>query len=426
MSLLSARGLAAGYDGRAIVADVALELAPGELVGIVGPNGAGKSTLLATLAGLLAPVAGEVQLQGRGLATYRAPALARLRAFMPQALPADEGWRVREVVRMGRFPHQRGWGLVESPADKGAIADALATTGLTALQDQRVDKLSGGQRQRAYLARALAQDAPLLLLDEPTAHLDLGHQLEFFKLVRTAAEARGVAVVAVLHDLNLAAQFCHRLWLVQAGDAAGPGGLLAAGRPEQVLQPELIQRAFGLAVQVRHHPDTGLPYLLPVDGIARQTAGSGARVHVIAGGGAGERVIPILHRLGFAVGVGVVNLLDSDHTLAARLGLDAVVEAPFSPVGPVARQALHAQLMHAAHVVVADVAWGSGNLANLEALVEAETPARIWLVTPPDGQQRDFTGGAATALLERLRSRGAEALALDVLLERFRGIMGTP
>jgi iron complex transport system ATP-binding protein len=263
------------------------------------------------------------------------------------------------------------------------------------------------------------------MLDEPTAHLDLGHQLEFFKLVRAATEARGVAAVAVLHDLNLAAQFCHRLWLVQAGDASGPGGLLAAGRPEAVLLPELVQRAFGLAVQVRHHPDSGLPYLLPVDGIARQTGG-GPRVHVIAGGGAGERLIPILHRLGCELSVGAVNLLDSDHTLAARLGLDLVVEAPFSPVGEAARRQLAERLARARHVVVADVAWGSGNLPNLEALVASDTHARIWLVAAPDDERRDFTEGAAAALLARLQARGAERMPLDVLLDRFRGIMGSP
>ncbi|MDB5097458.1 MAG: ABC-type cobalamin/Fe3+-siderophores transport system, ATPase component [Cyanobacteria bacterium RYN_339] len=425
MTLLSASRLACGYDGRPVVTEATLAVAPGELVGIVGPNGAGKSTLLKTLAGLLPTLGGQIAVQGKPLAAYRAAELAKLRAYMPQSLPADEGWTVREVVRMGRFPHQRGWGLVEAGADRAAIADALAATGLTTIQDQRVDRLSGGQRQRAYLARALAQDAPLLMLDEPTAHLDLGHQLEFFKLVRAATQERGVAAVAVLHDLNLAAQFCHRLWVVEAGDDAAPGGILADGRPEAVLVPELIQRAFGLAVQVRHHPDTGLPYLLPVDGIERQIAGRWAAVHVIAGGGSGVRLIPTLHRLGFAVSVGVVNLLDSDHTLAARLGLPCVVEAPFSPVGPPARQQLAARLAAAAHVIVGDVAWGSGNLANLEALADLP-PDKLWLVEPSDGAGRDFTDGTATRLRAHLLAHGAHALELDALLDHFRGIIGSP
>jgi iron complex transport system ATP-binding protein len=430
MSLLQTRNLACGYDERTVVADVSLELAPGQLVGIVGPNGAGKSTLIKTLAGLLPARAGEVNLSGKPLAGYAAPELARMRAYMPQQLPADEGWTVREVVRLGRYAHQRGWGLVESAADRQAIDAALEATGLAAIAHQRIERLSGGQRQRAYLARALAQDAPLLLLDEPTAHLDLGHQIEFFKLVRDAMTRRPMAAVAVLHDLNLAAQFCHRLWVVGAGDGevpeAGkdawerPGGILADGRPETVLDPDLIERAFGLAVQVRHHPETGLPYLLPSGGLRRSTRGAGRRVHVVAGGGAGERVIPILHRLGFTVSVGAVNMLDSDQALAERLGLATVTEAPFSPLTPRTLEHLGAMLAEASLVVVGDVAWGSGNVDNLRALAELSATPEIWLVDDTPIARRDFSNGEATRLWNALVARGAQPIPLAALLERLR------
>lgn len=458
---LACRDLAVGYGGRPVLAGLSFALAPGRFVGVLGANGAGKSTLLRTLAGLQAPLAGEIALAGRPLAAYDARALARARAYMAQQPPQEEGWRVRELVAMGRFPHQRGWGLWPAAEDQRAVDEALARAGVADLADRAVETLSGGQRQRVHLARALAQGAPLLFLDEPTAHLDLTHQLAFYRLVREvlatpshgATSSHGAApssgsgagpltVVAVLHDLNLAAQFCHRLLLVSPADAAGPGALLADGEPEAVITPGLVARAFGLAVQVRRHPETGLPYVLPLAASqrepgrsARLRAAARDRLFVIAGGGSGERLLPALYRLGYTLGVGVVNLLDSDQALAERLGLDVVAEAPFSPVGPEARQALGQRLAEAATVVVADVAWGAGNVENLRVLAAlAGTPGapRIFLVaegpardatacdfSARDFTARDFTGGEAAALWEGLVAKGAEVLGADALLARL-------
>ncbi len=444
---LEAAGLAVGYGGRAVLASLDFALAAGQFVGVLGANGAGKSTLLRTLAGLQPPLAGAVRLAGRPLAAYDARALAKARAYMAQQPPAEEGWRVAELVAMGRFPHQRGWGLWPGAADQRAVADALARAGVAELAERRVETLSGGQRQRVHLARALAQGAPLLFLDEPTAHLDLTHQLAFYRLVRDVlatgaqAPAGGLTVVAVLHDLNLAAQFCHRLLLVTPGAASAqgqepwrgeggevdlPGGLLADGTPEAVITPELVARAFGLAVQVRRHPESGLPYVLPAalggrepGRSARLRAAERDRLHVICGGGAGERLLPALYRLGYTLSVGVVNLLDSDQALAERLGLDVVAEAPFSPVGAEARGALEQRLAEACAVVVADVAWGTGNVENLRALAARPKGPRIFLVEEGAIGARDFTGGEATSLLARLRAAGAETLSARALLERL-------
>lgn len=428
---LEARDLAVGYGGQPVLAGLDFTLAAGQFVGVLGANGAGKSTLLRTLAGLQPPLAGDVRLAGRPLAAFDARALAHARAYMAQQPPAEEGWRVGELVAMGRFPHQRGWGLWPGAADQQAVAAALARAGVAELADHRIETLSGGQRQRVHLARALAQGAPLLFLDEPTAHLDLTHQLAFYRLVRDvlasgAAGAGGLTVVAVLHDLNLAAQFCHRLLLVSPGGQEAPGGLLADGPPDAVITPELVAHAFGLAVQVRRHPETGLPYVLPVaiagrepGRSARLRAAARDRLHVICGGGSGERLLPALYRLGYTLSVGVVNLLDSDQALAERLGLDVVVEAPFSPVGAEARAALEHRLAAAAAVVVADVAWGTGNVENLRALAAQAEGRRIFLVEEGAIGSRDFTGGEATALWERLRAAGAETLSARALLERL-------
>jgi iron complex transport system ATP-binding protein len=414
-TLLHANHLHCGYDGGDVVADVTLSLGFGEFVGIVGPNGAGKTTLLKTLAGLIAPRAGQVTLEERPLATFKAVELARWRAYLPQTLPGDSGWSVREIVAMGRFAHRRGWGLALGKGDRRAIDAALTATHLVELQHKPIEHLSGGQRQRAFLARALAQEAPVLLLDEPTAHLDLGHQIEFFRVLREVMSQRPLAVIAVLHDLNLAAQFCHRLWVVSAGDAQAPGAVVADGPPEAILVPALIERIFGLAVQVRHHPETGLPYLLPAGGV-RPHGGDGARVHVMAGGGAGERLISALHRRGYQLSVGAINLLDSDQALATLLGLQVISEAPFCPLEPATLDLLGITLKEAPVIVVADVAWGSGNLANLRVLAALSTAPAIWLINDTPVEARDFTGGEATRLYTALVARGARLASMETVL----------
>lgn len=430
---LMARGLAVGHGGKAVLAGLTLAIAPGTFVGLLGANGAGKSTLLRTLAGLLPPIAGQVLIHGKPVARYDARALARQRAYLGQEPPQDSGWKVGELVGLGRYAHQRAWGLVGGAADRALVAAAIARAGVEDLVDRRLDQLSGGQRQRAHLARAFAQGAPLLFLDEPTAHLDVAHQLAFHEVVRTAV-ADGTTVVAVLHDLNLAAQFCDRLVVVRAGEGGEPGGILADGAPDAVIRPEIVERAFGLRVQVRHHPETGRPYVLPAAGAVRESGRSARlratrrdRLHIVAGGGAGQALLPAAWRLGYALSVGAVNLLDSDEALATRLGADVVVEAPFSPIGPEARVALATRLADAATVVVAEVAFGTGNVENLRALLArltAPAPPRVWLVGTGGLTGRDFTDGEASALWARLLAAGAEALDAPAVLARLTAEAG--
>lgn len=430
--VLAVSQLSCGYGGEApILEGVSLAVPPGEFVGILGPNGTGKSTLLKTIARLLPPMAGEIQLFGRPLAAYAPRELARQLAYVPQELPPDAGWRVAEVIRMGRFPYQRGWGLWSGAEDERAVAGAIAKTGLAPLVDRPMTELSGGQRQRVYLARALAQEAPLLLFDEPTSHLDLAHQLEFFRLIKGLLAETGLTAVAVLHDLNMAAQFCHRLVVLKEGM------LLADGPPEAVIEPGLIEEAFGLRVQVRRHPETGLPYLLPLHAHRGATGELGApsgrlrghrkgRVHVICGGGTGERLLSELYRQGYELSVGVVNMLDSDQALASRLGLDVIAEAPFSPISAENLALLDAHLREADAVVVTEVAWGSGNVGNLRVLAEAHAGPRVFLLGEGAIGDRDFTGGEATSLWQRLSEAGALKLPPAALLAGLRSFLGDP
>lgn len=250
---LALRGVVAGYGSRRVLDGVDLELRAGEVAGLVGPNGAGKSTLVAIASRALAPRAGEVRLEGVPLPRWRRRALARRVAVVPQGGELPEGYRVRELVAMGRAPHA---GFLRGPTarDEAAVDAALERTALGPLADRPVEALSGGERQRVVLARALAQEPSVLLLDEPTNHLDLRHQVEAMRVARHAA-ARGVAVLIVVHDLNLAARACDRVVLLDAG------AVVADGTPTEVLGEHRLRSVY--AADVRVHLVDGVPTVVP-------------------------------------------------------------------------------------------------------------------------------------------------------------------
>jgi iron complex transport system ATP-binding protein len=266
---LVARDLTYRVGSRALVAGVSLEVREGEVVAVVGPNGAGKSTLLRLLAGDLAPSGGEVLLDGRPLASYRPTALALRRAVMPQNTALAFAFAALEVVLMGRHPHLRGGG--ESAHDLAVAREMMARTDTLDLADRTFPTLSGGEQARVTLARVLAQEAPLLLLDEPTAHLDPRHQHTTLALARATADAGG-AVLAVLHDLNLAAVYADRVALF------AQSRLVALGPPGQVPTAERLSDVFGIPFLVAQHPALARPLLVsqPLLGTAaaaRQPAG---------------------------------------------------------------------------------------------------------------------------------------------------------
>lgn len=239
-------GLAAGYRGadgdRSVLAGVSLEVAAGELVALLGANGSGKTTLLRVIGGVLEPRAGVVELFGRPLGAWSRRELARAVAVLPQSTELPDGFRVSEVVNLGRIPHARR-AFAADPDDERAVAAALRDADAEELAGRPVRELSGGERQRVLLALALAQEPRLLLLDEPTLHLDLAHQLGLVQLLRRLRLTRRVTVIAVLHDLNLAAGLADRVVLVQ------DGRVVPAGRDGRVIDPELARAAFGVAIE---------------------------------------------------------------------------------------------------------------------------------------------------------------------------------
>jgi iron complex transport system ATP-binding protein len=247
--LIEARQISFDVDGVSILRQVSLRVQAGETIGLIGPNGAGKTTLLKVLGGLIRDVRGEVWLQGRPLRDYSPREVARLVAHVPQTTALDFAFTVREVVLMGRSPYLGRFQL-EQPLDRQIAEQAMRTMKVRAFAERFVNTLSGGERQRVFIARALAQQPRILLLDEPTANLDVKHQLEVLSLTSELAHQNGLAVIAAVHDLDLAARFCDRLILLHEGR------VLADSTPEAVLTPANLADAFGVRANVYRDPFT--------------------------------------------------------------------------------------------------------------------------------------------------------------------------
>ncbi len=254
--LLALDRVAYAYGDRQAIAGVSLALRPGRMLGLLGPNGSGKSTLLRLAAGLLQPAAGTVRLEGHDLATLDRPTVARRIAVVPQSAALPEGFTGWDVALAGRTPHLRPLAQA-SRHDEAVARRALDLTNALPLADRRAGELSGGERQRLLLARALAQEPDVLLLDEPTTHLDLPHQVALLALVRRFAREEGLAVLGAFHDLNLASEYCDDLALLRAGR------LVALGPPAEVLTADGILAVYGMTVPLLRHPDSGRPAILP-------------------------------------------------------------------------------------------------------------------------------------------------------------------
>ena len=260
-SALSAQGVTLGYDHHEVFRDLDLSIVRGSVTTLIGANGCGKSTLLKAFGRLLTPSAGEIRLGDTPVRTLSARAVARRLAILPQRPLTPAATTVRDLVMRGRHPHQtllRPW----TREDAAKVDESIAATGMTELADRDVSSLSGGQLQRAWIALVLAQNAETILLDEPTTFLDLSHQLEVLRLVRTINARQGSTIVMVLHDLSLAARYSDRLVVLHEGR------VLADGNPWQVITPQVLSVAFGLEALVIADPASGRPLVVPLDPIS--------------------------------------------------------------------------------------------------------------------------------------------------------------
>ncbi len=419
---IKVHGVSFEYKDAAVLQAINLIIDQGDFTCIIGPNGSGKSTLLKNMAAILAPAGGEIILDGKELQRWSRRELARRLSMVSQGQNAGFNFVVEDVVAMGRYPYLNRFSPMRE-ADRRAVIRAMHLTGCYHLRERELFALSGGEQQRVILARALAQETPYLLLDEPTSFLDLGYQVELLELLHSLNTRERITVVAVMHDLNLASRYCRKMIMLYRGK------VFACGTPKEVLTRENILEVYRTEVLIEPHPLDGAPQVIPIStsSPAKNNNTGRRRLHIIGGGGSATPLINELYLRGFPLSAGVLSVGDSDWATARRLGLAMVEEAPFSPISEARHRENLALIDKAGALILAPFFVGTGNLLNIEAACYArEQGLPVYVICEPAVEQRDFASGKGRAAYQRLLDSGAVTVPrLDqALLEELACLLG--
>jgi len=383
-----------------ILKDINFEVKSGQFLGILGPNGSGKTTLLKSISKVLKPKKGAILIDDKDIYKMKNLDLARQMAVVPQTSPVSFDFTSLEVVLMGRNPHMTRFKM-EGKSDLDIAKNAMKLTRTWEFADRPITELSGGERQRVIIARALTQEPKILLLDEPTTHLDISNQLEILDLIKQLSEEKNMLVVAVFHDFNLAARYCESIILMKKGK------IVAVGDADETLTAENVKEVFSVDTLVKKHPITGQLHVIPITRPLIQKQKS-LTVHLISGNGTGSPVMKTLLDEGYRVTAGVLNLLDTDQETAQLLSIPTTNEAPFSPITKEAYEANLKMISKADVLVVTPTQFGEGNMRNLEAVDEAmKKGIPVVLFENCPISERDFTGGKAAKYLEKFKANGA-------------------
>ncbi|RSN72857.1 MAG: heme ABC transporter ATP-binding protein [Thermoproteota archaeon] len=389
------------YESTKVLDGISFSINPGDFVGVLGPNGSGKTTLLRALSRVLKPRIGAVFLEDSNIYLMKNREVAKNIAVVPQdAAPAGFNLTVLDFVLMGRHPHMSRFKM-ESEKDFAIAKRAMEMTNTLYLAGKNINELSGGERQRVLIARALTQEPKVLLLDEPTSHLDVNNQLEIMELLKRLCLERKMAVLAVLHDFNIASHYCDSLILLNGGR------IVSMGAVDDVLTSENIKKVFQVDAIVKRNPITGSLYVIPAL-IRRKETDQDFSIHIICGAGTGTGLMKILAEMGFNLTVGVLNAPDTDYETAQLLNIPSVIEAPFSPISEENYRANLEIILRSDAVVISSVPFGYANLKNLEAAREAiKRGIPVIVLDDIPIEQRDFTKGEATEIIRELRDKGA-------------------
>ena len=398
--LLNVDGVECRYGSVKVLEDVSLAVKEGDFVGILGPNGSGKTTLLKSISRILKPHKGVILLNKADIYSLKGVEVAQQLAVVPQDTAIGFSFAALDVVLMGRNPHMTRFQM-ESAKDVAIARKVMSLTNTWQLAERPINELSGGEKQRVIIARALAQEPKILLLDEPMTHLDIINQLEIMDLVKGLCEKEGLIVLAVFHDINLAARYCTSAILLKNGK------VFSAGNLDDVLTSENIKNVFRVNAIVQKHLVTNSLYVIPLS-LPKSPPSKKCSIHLICGAGTGTMLMKVLLDEGYSVTAGVLNILDTDFETAQFLKIPVTTEAPFSPITEKTHKANLAMIGKASIVVLTSVPFGYGNIKNLEAAKEAlsvEIPTFVIEEVPIES--RDFTQGKAKTLLLELKSKGA-------------------
>lgn len=392
------------YDTFPVLDGTEFKVQRGDLVALLGANGAGKSTLLRCISRILQPTDGYILLDGSELQQLSSKEAARLMAVVPQETTADFDFTVEEIVMMGRFPYLKRF-QKEEKEDRDIVKRSMEMTGVSHLADRSIAALSGGEKQRVVMARAVCQQPEVLILDEPTANLDIGYQSMLLELAARLNREQGVTVIAAIHDINLAVHHFNRFILLSGGR------VLAVGRAEEVITAENIQKSYGVPASTYRHPLHGV---LQVSVVRRHSRGErrkgGPAVHVIGGGEEALPTLELLNQKCYRLSVGPVSAQDSSCRFAHFNGFPVIIVPPFTTMSSEHKEE-HLKLMRSAEaVVVPPIPFGEGNLpivAEVDTVLKEGKP--VYIIDLEGVQNRDHSG-KALPLLQQLVGEGAVAL----------------
>jgi len=349
MNMLQAKELAVGYDSRTVVGDINLEALKGQFICLLGPNGSGKSTILRCLAGLLAPLQGSVFLKGHLLYRMEPKYLSKTMAVVLTERLSPGLITVFDVAAMGRYPYTDFFGRL-SREDTQKIWEALRLVNAQDLAERYFGELSDGEKQKVLLARALAQEPEVIILDEPTSHLDIKHRLEVMKILRQLTKEKGITVILSLHEIDLALKSCETALLVKNGR------ILTCGPPEEILSEEMVAELYDIE---------SANFSNYLGGIELRNGG-GTRVYVLAGAGSGAPVYRLLNKFSFSVVTGVIHENDIDYHVGKALGATVISEKPFEEISVASLNQAALLGQQADYIIDAGYPIGSLNKRNVE------------------------------------------------------------
>ena len=377
--MLSIEGIEFSFDAK-ILKGISFEAERGDFISVLGPNGSGKTTLLRCISATLKPQKGSAYIDGNSVHAMKSREIAKSFAFVEQSSPLGYELSVRDVIMLGRLPHIARFSS-PSKEDKSAVDEALSVVGIKELAERPFDELSGGEKQKALIALAIAQNTKVLLLDEPTAHLDMKAQLEVMTLLRKLC-SEGRIIIMATHNVSSASHFSNKILLLRDGEQ------IAFGPPDRVIREEMIREVFGVGLSIAKE--------------MRENSEKKKRIHIICGGGTGAQLMEKLYD--FELSVGVVNLFDSDTEKAAELGAEIAEELPFSSISEGSFEKNLALIRRADVVVVTGFPVGTGNVKNIEAALEANKMGKKVVML---GRCKDFSGGIAAEPIRKLEAKSS-------------------
>ena len=411
---INIQSLSFHYETNQVLRGLDLRVAEGEFVALLGPNGAGKTTLFNILSGILKPQSGSVQIFGQDIRGMKARDKAKQIGVVPQESTANFNYSNLEIVLMGRVVHTSRFGN-ESEEDIHQAVRAMERTKTEHLAERGFMEISGGEKQRVIIAQVLAQETSILLLDEPTSNLDINYQIEIMQLIQSIKRERNLTVVAIFHDMNLAAQFADRIVLIKEGE------ILYDNTPEKTFVPENIHKVYNAHVIVEKNPFTGKPLVLPLYDHHKELESAAEidkkKIHIISGNGSGSHLFSILAWEGHSLSASIVSSFDVDHRTAESLGIREVHLA-FDCIKDAAMvRLLREALKNSDAVVITRLFFTEGNIQLLtEMSDDFDTLKAVYIIDPEGIGARDLTGGKAEELYKKLTEKGAVPVENEEML----------